>query len=417
MNEFLISKIVSQANKIRDITKNDLNKRSKELSNEYVELLRLINSEDELHNQFGSSDLAQFFLLYGLRGNESLANTSKKKFEENFKNFLFFEPPEYHYYFPVGYEYKFVKNKKIGTGKIVPFSKLPSSAKKEFKRYRYSGIIDDHNLNDKQYEEFVNDAYFMQINLKCKGNFIARINASKEYQKNKNIFNFLTQNFFYHEEGSTFPHVITDISGICQGSQSHYSDGIHQRSFHITYIEKVNEIMKKKSKNDLERRILSAIGIVGNSNDNSSIEIRFLFCLIAIETLLAGDEPGNLRTRISERVAFLLYDDSSWVYYYKHDLSKDFKITKSFVKTIQLESRTKLSKLIKKLYDKRSAIAHTKKKDVKIDENDYEIARLILLLITIKMIKLLKKGITHIQNKNEHDEKSLEYLITKMKFG
>lgn len=396
--------------------KNDPNKQSKELSNEYVELLRLINSDIKLHNQLGYSDLADYFSWYPFSHSKSLAKTSKKEFENNFKEFLFSEPPEYNYYFPVNYEYKFVKMKKVGSGKILPFSKLPSAAKQEFKRDRFSGI-NDHYLDDKQYLEFLNDAYFMQINSKCKGSFISRINASREFQKNKNIFNFLTQNFFYHDEGSTFPHVMTDISGRYKGSQPHYSDGIHRRSFHTRYIENINEIIKKNSSSELERHILSAIDIVGNSNDNSSIDIRFLFCLIAIETLLSGDEQGNLRSRISERIAFLLYDDLDWIYYYKQELPKNFKITKPFIKTIQLESRSKLSNLIKKLYDKRSALAHTKKKNVTVIEEDYEIARLILLLITIKMLKIIKKGITHIQSHNENDEKSLEYLITKMKFG
>ena len=69
-----------------------------------------------------------------------------------------------------------------------------------------------------------------------------------------------------------------------------------------------------------------------------------------------------------------------------------------------------------KLYTKRSNIAHNS--ELNITEQDYNLAKLLLLKLVMKMLILLNQGIECIDNTQNYSEnKSLKYVINQLKFG
>lgn len=159
--------------------------------------------------------------------------------------------------------------------------------------------------------------------------------------------------------------------------------------------------------------------MVGTTNSMPNVEVRFLFCLIAIENLLMADEKDYLRWQLSERVAFLLTENKFWLAHYKKipvDSSRFKKITQKFITRHVPESRKILFEKMKDLYDKRSTIAHTGGKNEKITEDDYNLANFLLLILTEKLLELNKIGIILYSRSGTDDPKSLFSFIEKKKF-
>lgn len=164
------------------------------------------------------------------------------------------------------------------------------------------------------------------------------------------------------------------------------------------FISKINSLKESNNIDILDNRILESIIIFGNIDKNTPIEVRFMLCVIALETLLIGkNESGSKRSLLAERIAFLLGDTKDWfLNYYRVETVKGYKLESSFTKVHLKEARQALLRKILKLYDSRSAFAHSGISAENITQN-YYFASSILLAVVQKLLKLHNKGITRLE--------------------
>jgi hypothetical protein len=166
------------------------------------------------------------------------------------------------------------------------------------------------------------------------------------------------------------------------------------------FISKINSLKKSGNTDVLDNRILESITIFGNIDRNMPIEVKLMLCIIGLETLLIGkNEFGSIRSLLAERIAFLLGDTKDWfLYYYRVETVKGYKLEPSFRETHLKEAREALFRKIQNLYDNRSAFAHSGIRAENITQN-YYFASSILLAAVQKLLKLHSKGITRIEAK------------------
>jgi hypothetical protein len=164
------------------------------------------------------------------------------------------------------------------------------------------------------------------------------------------------------------------------------------------FISKINALKKSNNIDILGNRILESIVIFGDIDKSTPIEIRFMLCIIALETLLIGkNESGSKRSLLAERIAFLLGDMKDWfLYYYRVETVNGYSLESSFTKTHLKEAREALFRKILKLYDSRSAFAHSGIRVENITQN-YYFASSILLSVVQKLLRLHSKGITRFE--------------------
>ena len=115
-------------------------------------------------------------------------------------------------------------------------------------------------------------------------------------------------------------------------------------------IKRVRELLEKQSRNEVEELLLTAVRWSGRATVPERLEESFLLYAIALECIvLPGTDGGELRHRLSQRVARLLGGD--------------------------MGDRVVLQKKTKKLYDIRSKIVHSgfyevNEDDLNVNENN-----------------------------------------------
>lgn len=417
-------RVLEQANKIRLLIKKNQEKEIiPSLYESYKKLLEILNTSSKYKDNFLIQDIDDFFRSYPFYNRKSIFKMSKKEFSVVIKEYLDREQKDYFYYFRVNRVYQFVKNGKIGDGILIKFENLPKVVKNRIeKNYEHENVNDAPRfLSKEQYEQYRKNDYYMLIKIKTRGRSNSEQLAIKLLKKNTAIFNFFTRDYFREEEEIANIFVCTDSKDKWLGEYygNFETKTPYRKAFHVEYIPMINQILSKTKKNEIENNILKVINMVGQTTNNPTLEVRFLFTLIAIETLLASERQDYLNWRMSERLAFLLADNKSWVAYYKkipESSSKFEKLTPRFIKRHLSESRAELFETAKELYDKRSSLAHLNGKKQTVTEKDYVLARFLLFSLTIKFLELLKIGITRYTRKTKDDPNSLIDYVERMKF-
>jgi len=151
------------------------------------------------------------------------------------------------------------------------------------------------------------------------------------------------------------------------------------------FIPKLIELISKDDKTDMEKRILRSTYLGGMAISELDHSMGFLKCMMAIEALLQVNKE-EISNQISENVSFILYGTC---------------------KETVAENRILMYNNMKKLYSKRSELAHGSK--VELPLNDYNMAmEIIQLLIRV----FLDTDIYYEMKKIDE----LEKYIQKLKF-
>lgn len=139
-----------------------------------------------------------------------------------------------------------------------------------------------------------------------------------------------------------------------------------------------------KQNSEIEKRIFQSINWFGKAINSDVYEEQFLFFAISIESLLVGNEPdspfanqGSITQRISDRSAFLVGED--------------------------FDSRVKIEKDVKKLYNLRSKIVHT---GAKVENSD-----------VIKIESMAKELILSFSKKNFSSHSNFVEWIKRAQYG
>jgi len=132
---------------------------------------------------------------------------------------------------------------------------------------------------------------------------------------------------------------------------------------------------------------------------------------------LSGDDKEfSLRKKLPEKTAFLILQATDWpspVGYLQ--LDKAAPIPKTLV-----EARALVVDKLEKIYDKRSAFAHPRSKNVSdVSSTDFDFTTKVLRSVFLKLDELSKEGITHIREEGRtlQDRKSLDTYIERLKHG
>ncbi len=151
------------------------------------------------------------------------------------------------------------------------------------------------------------------------------------------------------------------------------------------YLSKLIELISKDDKTEMEDRILRFTYLGGMAISELDHSMGFLKCMMAIEALLQVNKE-EISNQISENVSFILYGTG---------------------KETVAENRIQMYNIMKKLYSKRSELAHGSK--VEIPLNDYNTAIYIIQLL----IRIFLDNDIYYEMK-KIDE--LEKYIQKLKF-
>lgn len=219
--------------------------------------------------------------------------------------------------------------------------------------------------------------------------------------------------FFYYMHDSQL-----NIGELSQGHKSEIN--IWKPRLADDYIKKINVLFNKQNPTELEKRILNAIDVYGLIEPDTPLNVRFLLCIIGIESLFLGkDDRDYLGMKIAEKVSFLLADVKWWQKeIYKIPFHRYDKIDDEFVKKHLLDSRINLHEKIKGFYNKRSAFAHSghERRNKMITEDDYRWAANFLRW-SIELVLPMTKKFTHIAKNNETDKKCLDLYFQKLKYS
>ena len=393
------------------------------LYEQYQKIQQILDKDQELKNEFTIKDVSHFFHGYYLPKSTFEINESELK--ELLKRYFYGKPRTHYYYFRMDLEYEVANGSRIGTGLIIPFLSLPQKVRKRLE----AGYPYDQNRGDfanqtlEQYRELRRTDHYMRIKIISKGQDNSIQKAINSFYFNKSIFQFFTLSHFREESQTSSVYISTDENDDMMVQSFGQANEMqpYNKAFMINFITKINQILDKKESDrcDIEKKILLAINVAGTNDSNPDVNIRFLFCIIAMEVLLIENPDRGITHRLVERIAFLLADDENWLTYYNAMILQKSKhniqITQKYIRQHLKDSRIKLSSTMYELYAKRSSIAHNSKSN--ITENDYSLAKLLLLKLVIKMLELLDQGIKCIDNGQCPENESLKYVINQLKFG
>lgn len=388
--------------------------------NLYHDLLTEINQNSDLKNNFNNRDLQDFF-TGGFSRRKSLFQMTPNEFESELKQYLYKKPVRLKYYFRVSRDYQFIVNKRIGTGSIRAFSKLPRVAKEELKKqYKYE--YDRRpwsNAVGEAYEKLREKDYYMYIPVESRGLYYSNDEALRLFHENNAIFYFFTLSVLSTIKYSRSVYCALDEKYMCRSigpGSDQDDDAVQSRGYFTDKIPIINKLLAKNQKNEIEKSIVRAIDVVGSVEVKSNSKVIFSLCMNAMENLLTGDQRGDLRYKTSERMAFLLGNNEHWIRFNKKiSKEKHPSLTKNFISRHLAKSRYDLFRTVNDLYTKRSKFVHLEQKQ-QISEDDYYKAKLLLLLLVEKLLSLLNQNITHCNSKPNNDTASIEHVVNQLKF-
>lgn len=420
-----MKKLVKESIKTRNLIKRHRKKSPiPGLYEQCQNIQKILNENEKVEDEFTIKDISHFFTGYHMLS-KSIFKLDEKELEKSLKEYFYCASKIRYYYFRVDLEYRFASNSRIGNGLIVPFSSLPQNVKKRLEdNYPHENNRDYFaNQTPENYKKLRSEDHYMKIKIESKGIDNSTQKAIRSFYFNKSIFEFFTLSYFSEEYETSVVYISTDEKN---NIEIESFGGVnekraHTKEFLVKFIAKINQILDKEesNRNDIEDKILLAVNIVGTNDSNPNVNVRFLFCIVAMEILLIENPNRGITHRLIERMAFLLADDEDWLRYYKVKILQksinNKKITKKYITRHLKNSRMELSSTMFQLYKKRSNIAH--KTESHITEQDYDLAKILLLKLVIKMLGLLDQGIECVDKKQNYQEnKSLGYLVSQLKF-
>lgn len=383
----------------------------------------------EQKNNFLGSDISSLFSWTPLtrsiysETNKPFPKITKKNVQKLVDNYIFQKPRDFEFYFEFGYSDDFPNGYQLGSGIFYSFDKLPKHTRDfillnmpyEDERLQRPLLSDEDWIKQRK-----KDAH-MKIIVKANGEYKAKEKAFSEIKRNYNIFKIIDGISEDMQDNSPFHYSAYDTQQKIGWLNERHVSKFHitKWEFHDKQIKKINKIFNKKNPSELEQRILNAIDVYGLIESDTPLHVKFLLCIIGLESLLLGkDDRDYLGTKIAEKVTFLLSDVHWWLMkIYDITFDESDKITERFIKKHKTNSRLLLHKKIKEFYKKRSELAHeglNLKKS--ITRNDYSWASNFLRW-TVEILVEKTDEYTHIAQKSKDDEKSLDLYFQKLKYG
>lgn len=392
-----------------------------------TELLNEIEKFSNLKDNFSWHDVFELFnypLHLHLR--QDFFKIKKKRDIPKFVNkYIFTQQDIFDFYFKFGFKADFRSGYRLGDGIFYSFEKLPKQIKKSIKAHmpyereklQYPTMSKRDWIRIRQ-----RDAY-MKISVTAIGNEKAKEKAFAKLRRSYNILNFVVGNRVSTNRSansSFYYYMHSTKHGYGELSEGNKPERNIWKPKHVDkYIRIINAIFNKKNPVELEQRILNAIDIYGLIEHDTPLHVRFLICIIGLESLLLGsDDRDYLGLKIAEKITFLLADIKWWQKeIYKIPLHKYDTITNEFVQKHLFDSRIKLHEKMKEFYDKRSRFAHTgiAKRKRTITEDDYQWADNFLRWSTERLVPLTKK-FNHIAKKNADDLKYLDSYFQRLRY-
>ena len=304
--------LIRESTKICDQIKRSRKQyKNMELYNQCKNIQKILNKHNELKDQFTIKDISRFFTDFNLFS-KPVCKMNEEELAKSLKDYFNCEPRTRYYYFRVDTGYGSQENHRIGNGIIMSFSTLPKKVRKEieegYSHERNSGYFAGQTQKD--YNNLRSNDYYMKIEIKFRGEDNARQQAINSFKFNKCIFNFFTLTTFKEESEVSAVYIGTDEDDnyeIHSYGNTGENDPVFQLLPSEYSINTINQILdKEKSKrNEIENKILLTIETVG-TNSNSNVNVRFLFCMVAMEILAVGNSRSGMKHIMKERMAIFI---------------------------------------------------------------------------------------------------------------
>jgi hypothetical protein len=356
-----------------------------------------------LRDDVSINDYAEFARLAAL---ESLY---EEDFKAKFNEFLRLK--EYEFYFEIGKTTGFSIDYQIGQGKLMPYNKLPTAVQDHF-TVMTSTDVPRRNYND--------DSWFIHFSIQALGPHKSIEKAIKAVKQSLSIFRltYLYSSNPYFPEAIASPFKYVGRRGDRILSISYGFNGIifYRNESYDKMISDLSKLVNKIGTTEIEKRIINALDFFGMIENVTSLRMKFLLVVFALEGLiLSGDDKDySLRKKLPEKIAFLILEPSNWesnIHYL------GMPIDRSIIKSIA-DVRLSIATKLEKVYDKRSAFAHPRSKKAEdISIYDFDFVSKTLRLVVCKLIELNQGGVTHIDKDNLLDIKSLNGYLERLKFG
>ena len=114
------------------------------------------------------------------------------------------------------------------------------------------------------------------------------------------------------------------------------------------YIDTISKIKDKLERTDFEESIVGVMDIFGMINESSTLHVKYMLCMISIESLLISSKQESIAYKIGEKISFLVADED-WIKYAYPDLIASFKLKIDNSMSIT-EKRIFLNRIFGKLY-------------------------------------------------------------------
>jgi hypothetical protein len=160
-------------------------------------------------------------------------------------------------------------------------------------------------------------------------------------------------------------------------------------------ISTINNMVRKKSRTELEDRIVNAIDVYGMIEESTPMNIRFLLCVIAFESLLLTGNDRAKSLSLARRISLLVGDSREWLgmHYGVPRGLETFQIDEEFAKTHRDEATQALKKKIVDMYKKRNSFTHQGiYEGNEIGRDDFIFLGTLLKLTVKKAIELSSQG-------------------------
>lgn len=379
-------------------------------------------------------DISDFFvgiLLY--TDKQSIDDVTYDDLKRSLDKRVFGQPYIYEFYFRLGQTSGFPDGYQLGNGELYSFDKLPAHVRKHISgewKYEYRDNK-EYARTLKEYEEYRKKDWCMHIAVSSVGWNKAIEKAIQIARRNLNIYKlvYFTESYHEHIVGPRPP--LDYYFGVNKGSRmggANVGEPFRSTIFRVQsksldgMISDINSIISKANPTELENRILNAIDAFGMIDESTPLHVRFMLCIIGLEgLLLSKGDRDYLGWKLAEKITFLLADSPAWnATTYNIGPENKNVLTKKFIAKRLVESRIRLNKEVRDLYDKRSSFAHRgigKKNNEEITPDNYSTAYLILRWAVEKLLELRNNGITHIAKEKGIDINSLDGYIEKLKYN
>jgi len=158
-----------------------------------------------------------------------------------------------------------------------------------------------------------------------------------------------------------------------------------------SYMGNISKLLLKETKTSFDKRILRALRIFGLARLSKEPEIKFLFNVAALESLLlTKNDRDYLGYKLAEKTAFLLGNN--------------------------FEERMKIYRDMKRIYGKRSALIHGGE-DEKLSEKDEHVSEMYVRSVIFKLLELLDKYTKMECKSSPTDQEGLEDFLNALKFS